>query len=61
MHFDLLIYVKGMGLFKTTPDRYFVFVFVVFCVVYVAQLVESYMPEGRDFDSRWYHWNFSLT
>jgi len=24
----------------------------------VAQLVE---PEGRGFDSRWCHWNFSLT
>jgi len=30
---------------------------------YVAQLVEalSYKPEGRRFDSRWCHWNFSLT
>ena len=29
----------------------------------VAQLVEAlrYMPEGREFDSRWCHWNFSLT
>jgi hypothetical protein len=29
----------------------------------VAQLVETlrYKPEGRGFDSRWYHWNFSLT
>ena len=29
----------------------------------VAQLVEAlrYEPEGRRFDSRWYHWNFSLT
>ena len=29
----------------------------------VAQLVEalSYKPEGRRFDSRWCHWNFSLT
>jgi len=28
----------------------------------VAQLVEAlrYKPEGRGFDSRWYHWNFSL-
>jgi len=26
----------------------------------VAQLVEPlcYKPEGRGFDSRWYHWNF---
>ena len=29
----------------------------------VAQLVEAlcYNPEGRGFDSRWRHWNFSLT
>jgi hypothetical protein len=29
----------------------------------VVQLVEAlrYKPEGRGFDSRWYHWNFSLT
>ena len=29
----------------------------------VVQLVEAlpYKPEGRGFDSRWCHWNFSLT
>ena len=29
----------------------------------VAQLVEAlrYRPEGRGFDSRWGHWNFSVT
>jgi len=29
----------------------------------VAQLVEAlrYKPEGRGFDSRWCHWNFSST
>ena len=29
----------------------------------VAQLLEAlrYKSEGRGFDSRWYHWNFSLT
>jgi hypothetical protein len=29
----------------------------------VAQLVEAlrYKPEGREFDSRWCQWNFSLT
>jgi hypothetical protein len=29
----------------------------------VAQLVEAlrYKPEGREFDSRLCHWNFSLT
>ena len=31
--------------------------------VLVVQLVEAlpYNPEGSGFDSRWYHWNFSLT
>ena len=29
----------------------------------VKQLVEAlrYKPEGRGFDSRWGHWNFSVT
>jgi hypothetical protein len=29
----------------------------------VAQFVEAlcYKPEGDVFESRWYHWNFSLT
>jgi hypothetical protein len=29
----------------------------------MAQLFEAlrYKPEGRGFDPRWYHWNFSLT
>ena len=29
----------------------------------VVQLVEAlrHKPEGRGFDSRWCHWNFSLT
>ena len=29
----------------------------------MAHLVETlrYKPEGRGFDSRWCHWNFSLT
>ena len=29
----------------------------------VAQLVEAlrYKPKGRGFDSRWSHWNFSVT
>ena len=33
------------------------------CTLLVAQLVEAlrYKPEGREFDSRWCHWNFSLT
>ena len=39
--------------------------FKVITVVYiaVAQLVKTvrYKPEGRGFDSRWCHWNFSMT
>jgi len=33
------------------------------CTLLVAQLVEAlrYKLEGRGFDSRWCHWNFSLT
>jgi len=32
-------------------------------VVAEMQLIEalSYKTEGRGFDSRWYHWDFSLT
>jgi hypothetical protein len=32
-------------------------------IIAVAQLVEAlrYKPERRGFDSRWCHWNFSLT
>ena len=40
------------------------FVVVVTILLHaVAQLVEPlrYKPEGRGFDSRWCHWNFSLT
>jgi hypothetical protein len=43
---------------------------LIFCIAHassrgtllVAQLVQAlrYKPEGRRFDSRWSHWNFSL-
>jgi hypothetical protein len=38
-------------------------VFRRFRKIAVAQLVEAlrYKPERRGFDSRWCHWNFSLT
>jgi hypothetical protein len=45
----------------STPPLAYVF---MECTGYsVAQLVEAlrYKPEGRGFDSRWCHWNFSLT
>jgi hypothetical protein len=36
---------------------------IVWGTLLVAQLVEAlrYKPKGRGFDSRWCHWNFSLT
>jgi hypothetical protein len=36
---------------------------VLWGTLLVAQLVEAlrYKPEGREFDSRCCHWNFSLT
>ena len=42
------------------------FIYGRFCYQWghaVAQLVEAlrYNPVGRGFDSRWCHWNFSLT
>jgi hypothetical protein len=35
----------------------------LFVIHAVAQFVEAlrYKPESRGFDSRWCHWNFSLT
>ena len=52
--FAILVFVCGVFLDNMKPFR----------VGYaVAQLVETlrYKPEGRGFDSRWCHWNFSLT
>ena len=45
------------------------FLMIIFQVVYlprghsVLQFVEAlrYKPDGHGFDSRWCHWNFSLT
>ena len=42
----------------------FLFLFFAWVIqVQVGQLIEElrYKPEGRGFDSRWCHWNFSLT
>ena len=40
-----------------------IFFFLLIVGHVLAQLVEAlrYKPEGRGFDSCWYHWNFSLT
>jgi len=36
---------------------------ILYTISYFKHLVEAlrYKPEGRGFDSRWCHWNFSLT
>jgi hypothetical protein len=41
----------------------FIDVLLLWGMLLVAQLVEAlrYKPEGRWFDFRWCHWNFSLT
>jgi hypothetical protein len=38
-------------------------VYLCYLTTSVAQLVEALRnnPEGRGFDSRWSHWNFSVT
>ena len=61
---------KAQGLLYAPPglrskillSAHTVWLYVLYRYV-VAQLVEAlrYKPEGRGFDSRWYHWNFSLT
>jgi hypothetical protein len=44
-----------------TAHKFHILSLRVYC--YVAHLDEAlrYKPEGRGFDSRWCHWNFSLT
>ena len=43
--------------------KHFALINSLFTECTVQQLVEAlrYKPEGRGFDSRWCHWNFSLT
>ena len=52
-----------MGIGHCVAERRFMFKHLVLWGHEVAQLVEAlrYKPEGRGFDSRWCHWNFSLT
>jgi hypothetical protein len=35
----------------------------IYIYIYICKLVESlrYKPEGCGFNSRWFHWHFSLT
>jgi len=65
--------VRDHGLLFTIWNGWFSFIdithyiyYIITCYVLVArlaQLVEAlrYKPEGREFDSRWCHWIFSLT
>jgi hypothetical protein len=48
---------------KITITRSCFLILLVYIICAVAQSVEAlrYKPEGRGFDSRWCHWNFSLT
>jgi hypothetical protein len=56
----VIIFCYKLQLFKLFND--FFFVLGGGGTLLVAQLVEAlrYKPEGRGFDSRWCHWNFSL-
>jgi hypothetical protein len=55
-----LCYVYMSNKFMST---FCLFLYIVWGTLLVAQLVEAlcYKPEGRGFDSRCCHWNFSLT
>ena len=37
----------------------FLYTYIIICLLVDEAL--RYKPEGRGFDSRWCHWNFSLT
>jgi len=63
---------SATGLMEFTGDWLFSTLFICLILLHcfgiflghaVAQLVEvlRYKPEGCGFDSRWCHWNFSLT
>ena len=53
---------KGLGSLSITEGLFISLVSNV-GVHAVAQLIEAsrYKPEGRGFNSRWCHWNFSVT
>jgi len=48
----------GFFLYHIIPYSVGSILFIILCMVIVAQLVEAlrYKQEGRGFDSRWYHW-----
>ena len=51
------------GLLVVNIDNIKTYLIVITHKAAMAQLVEAlrYKSEGRGFDSRWCHWNFSLT
>jgi len=51
------------GIFRLNLGEYIYIYIYIYGGQAVAQLVEAllYKTEGRGFDSRWYHWNLSLT
>jgi hypothetical protein len=66
----MLGFMKVKGISRCNGDSCSIIFFLVvasYSIIWdtllVAQLVEAlrYKPEGRDFDSRLCHWNFSLT
>jgi hypothetical protein len=60
---------------KKTKNQVFIYIYVhIYIYIYICVCVcvygarggivvkaLSYKPSGRGFDSRWYHWNFSVT
>jgi len=69
-----LIFLPFVSIFAVRTEAFTAIFIALFCfslgafkfrwgTLLVAQLVEvlRYKPEGRGFDSRWRHWNFSST
>jgi glycopeptide antibiotics resistance protein len=63
MLLNVVYFVHFGGLFYKFYPRRILVTLLVLGGYMVAQLVEAlhYKPEGHGFDSRWRHWNFSLT
>ena len=62
--FDWVLYCFFMRVTHTSTASYWIIRYNDTCFGHaVGQLVEAlrYKPEDRGFDSRWCHWNFSLT
>jgi hypothetical protein len=59
----IMIYVLSENMSCKCPSRYLNVKYKINWVHAIAQLIEvlRYKLEGHGFDSRWCHWNFSLT